>query len=126
MYSGMECTLSKCAEDSTLEGRDAIDRLERWACANLIKFNKVKCKVLHLGWGNSKHKYNLAGEWIKISPVEKDLGVFIDKKFYMTHQCTLAAQKASYTLGCLKTAQPDPAETPWHIRGLVNHQPFEV
>lgn len=42
-----------------LEGRDVIQRLERRACVNTMKSYKVKCKVLHLGSGNPKHKYRL-------------------------------------------------------------------
>jgi len=102
MDSGTECTLAKSANDTRLcgaanmlEGRDAIqrdlDRLERWAGANLMRFNEARCKLLHTGQGSPKNKYRLGREWIDNSPEEKDLGVLVDEKLNMAQQCALAA-----------------------------------
>lgn len=60
--------------------RDAIqrnlNRLEKWVSGSLMQFNK--CKVQYAGQVSLKPKYRLGEEWIKSSPGEKDLGVFMN------------------------------------------------
>ena len=56
----IKCSLMKFADDTKLSGvvdtpeqraalQGDLDRLEEWANKNLMKFNKEKCKIMHLG-----------------------------------------------------------------------------
>ncbi|KAJ7398833.1 hypothetical protein BTVI_121476 [Pitangus sulphuratus] len=97
--AGLEGLLSKFADDTklagavdSLKGRETLkrdfDKLEDWAITNHMKFNKGKCKILHLGWGNPGCLYTPGNERLESCATERDLGVLTDGKLDISQQCS--------------------------------------
>ncbi|GAB0175877.1 mitochondrial enolase superfamily member 1 [Grus japonensis] len=107
---GIKCTLMKFADDKKLSGevdtserratlQEDLHRLEEWANRNLMKFNKDKSKVLHLGKHNPSVQHRLGSTQLGSSSVERDLGVLMDNKLNKSEQCAAEAKKANRMLG---------------------------
>ena len=67
-----------------------------------MKFNKSKCRVLHLGRNNSMCQYKPGVDLVQSSSVQRDLRVLVDGKLIMSQQCALIAKMANGILGCIK------------------------
>jgi len=108
LHSEIECTLSKFTDNIKLSGAvdtseswDAIqrdlDKLERWACVNLMRFNKAKYGFLPLSTAsNPQYQYRLGDEGLESSPAKKDLGFWWMKSWT---GATNVCEQANHTLG---------------------------
>jgi len=108
-----ECTLSKFTDDLKLGGvintpegcaaiQQELDSLESLAERNLMRFNKGKCRVLHLDRNNPMHQYRLGADLLQSSSVERDLGVLVDEKLTMNPPVCTSCQEGQRDPGLLQ------------------------
>mgnify|MGYP001858586031 CR=1 FL=1 len=67
-----------------------------------MRFNRIKCRVLHLRTNSHMNQYRLGADLLERSSAEKDLMVLVNNRMFRSQQCDLVSKKANDTLGFIK------------------------
>ena len=91
-------------EEDARKLQEDVDRMYQSASTWEMAFNTDKCKVMHVGKRNKRHKYTMGGENLAEVEEEKDLGVLIDSSMKPSKHCESITKKANATLGMITKA----------------------
>lgn len=103
MHSQQVCGYLRGAINSLMGILGDLDRLEERAHVNLMKFNRAKCKVLHLGRGNTQCHQRLGDDWTKSSPAQDDLVMLLGEKSDVRQHWAPAILETNHSLGCINS-----------------------
>ena len=109
----LECPSSLFADDAkvyrALKNVDDIDamrrdmkRLEEWSRKWLLSFNVSKCSTMHFGASNPRAVYQLNGQDLRSTAVERDLGVLVSEDLKSTPQVHKVSASANRVLGLIR------------------------
>jgi ribonuclease P/MRP protein subunit RPP40 len=94
---------------SVVSNANDIDKLQmdlrnlcNWSQDWQMLFNVDKCKIMHLGYNNSRAKYEMNGKYLEEVTEERDLGVIMRSDLKCSSQCIKAVSTANRVLGMIK------------------------
>jgi len=110
---GLEGKISKFADDTkigfTIKGEADRARAERdlglldeWSKKWLMRFNKSKCKVLHIGRNNGRSLNVFGVDKLEEANGEKDLGITIDEEMKFSSHAQATVAKCNRVLGYIR------------------------
>ena len=110
--NGIDSKVLKFADDVKLfrtiesgEDQDAfqsdLDRIFKWSEDWQMKFNLKKCKIMHTGRVFSKCSYEIDGQILQQTEMEKDLGVIVRNSLSSSGQVVEVRNKALRMLGAV-------------------------
>lgn len=83
-----------------------LNGLSHWTDTWLLRFNASKCKSMHFGRSNKKHKYHIQDGDSEINveqiSLEKDIGVNFDEELKFSQHIAICVKKANQKLGLIR------------------------